>query len=551
MILQAKRFVLQLTLFDNLHKRPQYCYCGLLLFYKVIMKIYIYIIVVLCSYVFGFSQQIQTKWEYFHFATKAIVDFNHGKKILAYPNRDNVYFVLERSDSVPMFVCLDSTGLLKYSYLYIYNLISDGNFNRTTRLSNYNRYAFDFVLNEYPRIANLWYDTSKTILGAYFFWYIDSTKSIFQNGQRAYDSTSKNDYNTISTDGRNISLHFYIDSSNNIIISDSTYIITRVRRTLTFGRINKVFDSVSTFSYKTANFKQIPYPKASKYRDTTSNFILQSPDTIFNENTDIAIRLVKHKQDFVQDSVYIPTPSMFLNAIPNQQTFAPKVFSVAYSGYALTGNVHDANGNTHALLYRSRYDGTNEASTVTSSKVDISSCKIREDGTVVAVGKKYFPEDPWKNEDFFLAIWRPGTSTVEEYTWGTAFNDLIYDVCFLKDGDIVVSGNAGVNCYVARIATDNPTSVGESVPFSSTIGFAPNPASSQTLVRFAPTTDGIATAELYDMRGMKVKQLFSEPVQRGNEYTFPAPVSDVPNGVYTVIITNGITKHHQQLQIIR
>ncbi len=264
-----------------------------------------------------------------------------------------------------------------------------------------------------------------------------------------------------------------------------------------------------------------------------------------------SIRSTKHKQKFVFDSVYVPSPTLFLNVIPNQQTFAPKVFSIASSWYALVGNVHNDEGNIHSLLYRSKFDGTNEQIAVTSSKVDISSCKVREDGTLVAVGKKLYPEDQWKNDDFYLGILRPGTTNVEEYTWGTAFNDLIFDVTFLNNGDIVVSGNAGPNCYVARISTDNPTSVNETTPFSGTIGIASNPVSSQTLVTFLPTIDGKVTAELYDMRGYKVANLFSEFVSKGNQYTFPANVQSLPNGVYTVVIRNGIDKHFQQLLIVR
>jgi len=401
------------------------------------------------------------------------------------------------------------------------------------------------------RISNIWYDSNNTILGTYFFWYDDSTDRMTYNGQTQYDSTSRNNYTTITTDGKRLADHFLVDTTENTRIGDSVYVKMIILKAFLFGRIYGVFDSICIFAYKTDNFKQIPYPMASKFRDTTSIFILHAPDTVYNTNNDISIRLTKHKQKFVFDSVYVPSPTLFLNVIPNQQTFAPKVFSIASSWYALVGNVHNDEGNIHSLLYRSKFDGTNEQIAVTSSKVDISSCKVREDGTLVAVGKKLYPEDQWKNDDFYLGILRPGTTNVEEYTWGTAFNDLIFDVTFLNNGDIVVSGNAGPNCYVARISTDNPTSVNETTPFSGTIGIASNPVSSQTLVTFLPTIDGKVTAELYDMRGYKVADLFSEFVSKGNQYTFPANVQSLPNGVYTVVIRNGIDKHFQQLLIVR
>jgi len=78
---------------------------------------------------------LQTKWEYYHLASKSNTEFNYGRKILAYPNKNEVYFVLERGDSVPMFIGLDSIGRIKYKYLYVPELILFGQ-NRTTRLAN-------------------------------------------------------------------------------------------------------------------------------------------------------------------------------------------------------------------------------------------------------------------------------------------------------------------------------------------------------------------------------------------------------------------------------
>ncbi|MBL8004588.1 MAG: T9SS type A sorting domain-containing protein [Candidatus Kapabacteria bacterium] len=520
------------------------------------MKIYIYLIVVLSSYVFGFSQQIQTKWEYYHLASKAFVDFYHGKKIAYSEIFNMVYLAVDNSDSMPNILYLKTDGLFVRriefdapSPVFGPYIVKQSEMNKYYLHSNFylnpNNPSLSLIIqfykNNYERFSILYgglrpKDNMMTIWGG------DVKNPGFYPHTTITSHRSQGKYNLLD--------------SISVINGDSTIIRMKVVECFNIADIEFEKDSVVSFSYSTSQFPLLPYPMAARQDDTNSYYVLHAPDTLYRGTTETAIRVTKHeKMKFELEEIYVPMQSSFMFTLPLdpnpwQKKFVPKSFAISKNGFTIVGNAIDSLGKSAPLIHYSRFDKSITSTIIGTVEADLNGCRVRDDGTVVAVGTK--PNGIMGTNDYYLAIVKPsGIDRLQEFTWGGAFDDALADVTFVDNGDIVVSGNAGVNCYVARIATDNPTSVGENVPFSASIGFAPNPASSQTLVRFAPTTDGIATAELFDMRGMKVKQLFSEPVQRGNEYTFPAPVSDVPNGVYTVIITNGITKHHQQLQIIR
>ena len=507
---------------------------------------------------FSFSHEMFTQvneispiWEYTHLTESVKKDFYHGKKINYSKYHKWVFLSCENSDSLPNLLFLTSNGDFKksidieilYSFLGPYK-VNQSNINKYDMYSNH--LNADIFPNMSQTIQVMRQDSLRFVFSVAGF-NVNTNTLNYINGSLANSDFLP--HTSLIT--KFFGTYFLLDTFSKAINNGIT-LITKV----TVGLNNaEIIDSVVSFSYTTSQFPLLPYPMAARQDDTNSYFVLHAPDTLYRGTTDTAIRVTKHnKVNFELEEVYIPWQYSFLDRLPNymnpwQKKFVPKSFAVSKSGYAIVGNAIDSLGKSVALIQYTPFGGPGSSTILGTVLADLSGCRVRDDGTVVAVGTK--PNGIMGTNDYYLAIVKPsGNDRLQEFSWGGAFDDALADVTFVDNGDIVVSGNAGVNCYVARIATDNPTSVGE-IPFSSTIGFAPNPASSQTLVRFAPTTDGIATAELYDMRGMKVKQLFSEPVQRGNEYTFPAPVSDVPNGVYTVIITNGITKHHQQLQVIR
>lgn len=515
-----------------------------------LVKFSIFFLTIQSFLIISYSQEPLKTWEYIHPTISEKKDFFKGRKIGFSKKYNEVFISVDHNFEKPTMMILDSLG--KFQMIISNNYDGFLIFEKfVVQQINLNRYSHNFFngnsITGNPTQVNQWIDTSgrpnrMSILGY--------GRNPFVN---EYDPflLKYTTFTTVSAPLFAIVDCFNIDST---LTSLENEFVVRMKMTETFnsGSIRRKVDSIVEFRYQKSNFPLIPFPMANTQNDSGIHHILHAPDTLYSSNSDTAIRVTKHiTRTFVLDSIFVPNPSQFTSAITNQRFFAPKALATSSNSFAIVGNIEDTDGNRYALVHRSKFDGTIEETVVSSKNVLINSCRIREDGTIVAVGKKLHPDDNLKNDDFYVGILRPGSTSIQEFSWGTMFEDGISDVTFLPDGDFVISGYAWINCYVARIATDNPTSVGESVPFSSTIGFAPNPASSQTLVKFSPTTDGIASAELYDMRGMKVKQLFSEQVQRGNEYTFPAPVSDVPNGVYTVIITNGITKHHQQLQVIR
>jgi hypothetical protein len=507
---------------------------------------------VICSQL-SYSQTPHKTWEYIHPALSEQKTFFKGMKVSYTGRIPGIFSTIEQNLEHPTLLVLDSLGKLVkvVTNENIGSLIFE---KLVVKQTNLNRYCHSFALGTSitgdPIQIHQWIDTLGRHNRMGTLGYLKENDRKMTNEHDAFLLV----YPTLTTvSGPLFSVVHYYNIDSTLTVLDNEYVV-RMKMTETYnsGSIRRKVDSIVEFRYQKSNFPLIPFPMANTQNDSGIHHILHAPDTLYSSNPDTAIRVTKHiKTTFKLDSIFVPNPTQFVSAIPNQRFFAPKALTTSSNSFAIVGNIEDNEGNRYTLVHRSKYDGTNEETVISSKNVLINSCRIREDGTIVAVGKKLHPDDNLKNDDFYIGILRPGSSSIQEFSWGTMFEDGISDVTFLPDGDFVISGYAWVNCYVARIATDNPTSVGESVPFSSSIGFAPNPASSQTLVRFAPTTDGIATAELYDMRGMKVKELFSEHVQRGNEYTFPAPVSDVPNGVYTVIITNGITKHHQQLQVIR
>jgi hypothetical protein len=527
------------------------------------MKLLLSLIVVL---VFTHSLNAQLMvpfrmWEYTHPAVLAGKTYYLGKKISYSEKLNGVFVSVENSDKLATMMLLDLEGNL-------INIITNGyeNVHIDNKLqinqSNLNKYAHVFTEGDsktgYPTQVNVWIDSNGNANRMMSLGY-DVEKNTRRINNIDESLTEFYPYTTITAPPKT-NTFYSIDTLLQFIGNDSVVVTTTLKEFENSGTLVRRNDSLISFTYSSKNFKQIPYAKAVTFTDSNTYYILHAPDTMYRGNKDMSIRITQHRKDFTVDTVHRTYYGHFLfEPLPFpptnehwQKKFVPKAFSVAKNGYALVGDALDSNGKSKPLLFTFRFNPFSLSSRMGGYGGVITSCRYDDEGGFVAVG--FFPNGKEGSKDFYMATvlkdkW--GEFRLEEYVWGSSFDEELTDVTFVEDGGIIVSGNIKNDCYIARIFTGDVTSVGESVPFSSTIGFAPNPASSQTLVRFIPTTDGNATAELYDMRGMKVKELFSEQVQRGNEYTFPAPVADVPNGVYTVIITNGITKHHQQLQVIR
>jgi len=507
-----------------------------------------------------FSQFIKPsiKWEYFHSAFNENKTFFTGKKI-SYSERMNGVFVsIDNSDSLPTLMFLDSAGNLRK---IITNY--DGNeFVPNFKVDQYNlnKYAHIFADGNsktgLPSQVNIWKDENGDAVKTMRLSYNPENQQMSTNNTfKGSIGWKKLPYSTMISPSTP-DIFYTISHTKDTIGTDSVKISTNVFEFKDGGTPVNVLNNIVSFTYPLDSNSLYPYPMAVvKSDDADEYFILHTPDTVYRGSKFTSGVVTKHKSDFSLDTIYKPLTTFIMfegntSFSSWQKKFVPKALSVSKNWYAITGEAKDSNDIHSALIYRSKLTPLS-ASTYRPSKICfINSCRVNNNGVVVAVGK--IPNGTLGSMDNYVHIYDPnGLPDFQDFSWGSGADEELFDVTFVENNDVVVSGSVEGNCYIARLGILTFTSAQESVPFSSTIGFAPNPASSQTLVRFAPTTDGIATAELYDMRGMKVKQLFSEPVQRGNEYTFPAPVSDVPNGVYTVIITNGITKHHQQLQIIR
>ena len=507
-----------------------------------------------------FSQFIEPsiKWEYFHSAGNENKTFFTGKKI-SYSERMNGVFVsIDNSDSLPTLMFLDSAGNLRK---IITN--SDGNdFAPNFKVDQYNlnKYAHIFADGNsktgLPSQVNIWKDENGDPVKTMRLSYNPETQQMSTNNTFIGSIGWKElPYSTMISPSTP-DIFYTISHTKDTIGTDSVKISTNVFEFKDGGTFVKTIDSIVSFTFPLDSNTLYPYPMAVvKSDDADEYYILHAPDTVYRGSKFRSVYVTKHNSDFSIDTIYKPITTfiLFENDPPFgqwQKKFVPKSLSVSKSWFAIAGEAKDSADFNTALVYCSTFTPLSLITYRSSTRWFINSCRVNDKGVVVAVGKKFNSTNG--SMDNYIDIYDPnGLPKFQDFSWGSGADEELSDVTFVENGDIVVSGSVEGNCYIARLGILTYTSAQETIPFSSTIGFAPNPASSQTLVRFAPTTDGIATAELYDMRGMKVKQLFSEQVQRGNEYTFPAPVSDVPNGVYTVIITNGITKHHQQLQVIR
>ncbi|MBL8004590.1 MAG: T9SS type A sorting domain-containing protein [Candidatus Kapabacteria bacterium] len=468
------------------------------------------------------------------------------KKISYSPRLNGVSISIDCNENIPVMYNIignnslwyEATNTLNNTYKQKNVFVDQSDLNKYTHT-----YVYGSFRNGFPAQINGWKDSQGTVKSMMFMMY-NFNENITISNEFSDTTTSDLSYTTITAPNE-FATYYLIDSTVNSIDMNSFVINTVFKSVTNSGAITRQNNNIFRIECTSNQYPLLPYPKAIVRQDTNEYYLLHSPDTVYTQFSDSAIRVTKHnKNSFEVLEHFVPTISL-----QGIKKFVPISIAVSENGFAIVGTAIDSFANSVALTYYNSFDEQTLKTTIGSIRSNISSCRVREDGTISVVGAALNGKNG--SEDFYLGVVKPSWTTIEEFVWGDVTKDALSDVTYVDKGDIVITGNVGPNFYASRISIDQVTNIESSLPFSASIGFAPNPASSQTLVRFAPTTDGIATAELFDMRGMKVKQLFSEPVQRGNEYTFSAPVSDVPNGVYTVIITNGITKHHQQLQIIR
>jgi hypothetical protein len=70
----------------------------------------------------------------------------------------------------------------------------------------------------------------------------------------------------------------------------------------------------------------------------------------------------------------------------------------------------------------------------------------------------------------------------------------------------------------------------------------PNPFSTQTTIRFTAKKDARTLVELYNIKGEKIKTLFSSDVLAGQEYNITVNAAVLPKGIYIYTICNGNQK---------
>lgn len=117
-----------------------------------------------------------------------------------------------------------------------------------------------------------------------------------------------------------------------------------------------------------------------------------------------------------------------------------------------------------------------------------------------------------------------------------------------KNGDYAVTGllaypHTGLGyqpsyAVVARI-THSPTSVGDMQPNKTTVKVTPNPSTEMATVEFMSSPEA-STIQLVDIKGNVIRTLYQKTTQNTHQSSVTFRVSDLANGMYYVIVRNGI-----------
>lgn len=95
-----------------------------------------------------------------------------------------------------------------------------------------------------------------------------------------------------------------------------------------------------------------------------------------------------------------------------------------------------------------------------------------------------------------------------------------------------------------RLLRQTPAEIGY------TLQVTPNPVETTALVRFTVPETGVATVDLYDALGQRVRQLYSGTVTPG-ETTLELNTGELPAGTYIVKVSSGIHTAVERITIVR
>lgn len=100
------------------------------------------------------------------------------------------------------------------------------------------------------------------------------------------------------------------------------------------------------------------------------------------------------------------------------------------------------------------------------------------------------------------------------------------------------------NVTAVRLLRQTPAEIGY------TLQVTPNPVETTALVRFTVPETGVATVDLYDALGQRVRQLYSGTVTPG-ETTLELNTGELPAGTYIVKVSSGIHTAVERITIVR
>ncbi|KXB97380.1 MAG: hypothetical protein AA908_06870 [Chlorobi bacterium NICIL-2] len=100
------------------------------------------------------------------------------------------------------------------------------------------------------------------------------------------------------------------------------------------------------------------------------------------------------------------------------------------------------------------------------------------------------------------------------------------------------------NVTAVRLLRQTPAEIGY------TLQVTPNPVETTALVRFTVPETGVATIDLYDALGQRVRQLYSGTVTPG-ETTLELNTAELPAGTYIVKVSSGIHTAVERITIVR